>query len=182
MTYIEPPQLQRPFKRGDSVQVMNRDHTICGTDHRVVYAGKNVVRIEDGRRYRATDGWWIGSNGTWPFPWLRHTPPGRVQLSRSKGWKLPPNTKIVARPSRWGNPYRVGDRGCDGTLYTAHMAVELFEHYAGPEMLAEGLLEPLRGMNLACWCKLGETCHADILLRLANTEGPSPGARLVRRL
>lgn len=74
MKYIEPPKLKRPFKRGDKVKVVNGDHTICGADHCVIYAGKRVVRIEDGRRYRATDGWWIGSAGTWPFPFLRHTP------------------------------------------------------------------------------------------------------------
>lgn len=26
----------------------------------------------------------------------------------------------------------------------------------------------LCGKNLACWCKIGEPCHADILLELAN--------------
>ena len=26
----------------------------------------------------------------------------------------------------------------------------------------------LRGRNLACWCKQGEPCHADVLLRVAN--------------
>ena len=34
-------------------------------------------------------------------------PPERVQLRRVKGWKMPPNTVSVARPSRWGNPYHV---------------------------------------------------------------------------
>jgi hypothetical protein len=29
-------------------------------------------------------------------------------------------------------------------------------------------LEELRGKNLACWCKPGEPCHADVLLELAN--------------
>ena len=33
----------------------------------------------------------------------------------------------------------------------------------------------LRGKNLACWCGLRATCHADILLRVANSESrPSP--------
>jgi hypothetical protein len=27
----------------------------------------------------------------------------------------------------------------------------------------------LRGKNLACWCPLDQPCHADVLLRLANT-------------
>lgn len=25
---------------------------------------------------------------------------------------------------------------------------------------------PLRGKNLACWCRLDQPCHADVLLRL----------------
>lgn len=29
-------------------------------------------------------------------------------------------------------------------------------------------LEPLRGKNLACWCKPDARCHADVLLELAN--------------
>jgi len=31
-------------------------------------------------------------------------------------------------------------------------------------------LSELRGKNLACWCKPGEACHADVLLALANDE------------
>lgn len=33
--------------------------------------------------------------------------PERIQLSRKKGWRKPENTVVVARPSRWGNPFRV---------------------------------------------------------------------------
>lgn len=74
MTYVEPDPLTRPFKKGDIVQVMNSDGSVCGDDHKVVYVGKKVVRIEDGRKYRATDGWWIGNHGAYPFPWLRLKP------------------------------------------------------------------------------------------------------------
>lgn len=31
--------------------------------------------------------------------------PYRVQLRRTKGWRLPPNTTVVSRPTRWGNPF-----------------------------------------------------------------------------
>ena len=31
-----------------------------------------------------------------------------------------------------------------------------------PELL------PLHGKNLACWCRLDQRCHADVLLELAN--------------
>lgn len=34
--------------------------------------------------------------------------PKRIQLRRTKGWKMPPNTVSVAPPSRYGNPFRVG--------------------------------------------------------------------------
>ncbi len=116
--------------------------------------------------------------------------PARVQLSRSKGWKMPPNTVVVARPSKWGNPhdwrdwrenwpYRdsagfsllfVGEVGRDD--WCRDRAVQAFR-----EDLEEGAIRlpvtALRGKNLACWCKPGAPCHADVLLELANapTEG-----------
>ena len=42
--------------------------------------------------------------------------PKRIQLSRKKGWRMPPNTVKVARPSMWGNPFRVFGR--DEYLYS----------------------------------------------------------------
>jgi hypothetical protein len=35
--------------------------------------------------------------------------------------------------------------------------------------ILDGLGE-LRGKDLACWCKEGECCHGDVLLKLANTK------------
>src|SRR5674476_1083112 len=36
-------------------------------------------------------------------------PPRRVQMSRQHPWRAEhPAAVIVARPSRWGNPYRIG--------------------------------------------------------------------------
>lgn len=37
--------------------------------------------------------------------------PERIQLSRRKGWRLPPDTVVVTRSSRWGNPWIVGRPG-----------------------------------------------------------------------
>jgi hypothetical protein len=31
--------------------------------------------------------------------------PKRIQCKRTKGWKMPPNTVYVGRPSLWGNPF-----------------------------------------------------------------------------
>lgn len=35
----------------------------------------------------------------------------------------------------------------------------------------EAFVAPLRGKNLACWCKPGDRCHADVLLEMANASG-----------
>jgi hypothetical protein len=34
--------------------------------------------------------------------------PERVQLIRTKGWQIPPNTVKVDRTTKWGNPFIVG--------------------------------------------------------------------------
>ena len=64
--------------------------------------------------------------------------PKRIQLSRKKGWRKPEGAIVVARPSRWGNPFKVGDAGI-----TAADAVELFrimvEHAEPPYAEVEGL-------------------------------------------
>lgn len=106
--------------------------------------------------------------------------PIRIQLSRKKGWRMPPNTVSVARPGKWGNPIRVG--GCarvevctqsstamlEATI-TPAIAVEFFREYiTGALRTHPDLLAPLRGKNLACWCPLDQPCHADVLLDLAN--------------
>ena len=101
--------------------------------------------------------------------------PERIQLRRTKGWRLPPNTINVARPTAWGNPFVVGSidhRTGERIVDRAH-AVRLFEErwfgisFAGLSM-AEIASDELRGFNLACWCPLDQPCHADVLLRVAN--------------
>jgi hypothetical protein len=34
--------------------------------------------------------------------------PARIQRRRSQGWRQPINAIYVGRPTRWGNPYKVG--------------------------------------------------------------------------
>jgi len=47
--------------------------------------------------------------------------------------------------------------------------VEAFEHYLfeNTELIAI-VKKELKGKNLSCWCKVGEPCHVDILLKIAN--------------
>lgn len=97
--------------------------------------------------------------------------PKRVQLKRTKGWRMPPNTVKVTRPGKWGNPYRVGDVGRYGITIRAADAVERFTDRLVTCKLPyteDDVRRELRGKNLACWCKEGEPCHADVLLEIAN--------------
>jgi len=48
------------------------------------------------------------------------TTPQRVQLRRTKGWRLPANTVVVARPSIYGNPFRVVKEPTKPTTWTVH--------------------------------------------------------------
>ncbi len=102
--------------------------------------------------------------------------PERIQLSRVRGWRMPENTVKVDRTTRWGNPYRVGSTvhrgppfsGRDEMVRDAAHACRLFRRWLMNLRDAEHHIAPLRGKNLACWCKPGEPCHADVLLELAN--------------
>jgi hypothetical protein len=113
--------------------------------------------------------------------------PERIQLSRAKGWRMPENTVKVARPGPWGNPYRVEvfGRGLAVTLYryslegfwspslVEHLSDELAHeayrcHTEIRGRLRNRNVRELAGKRLACWCKLDEACHADVLMDLAN--------------
>jgi hypothetical protein len=92
--------------------------------------------------------------------------PVRLRLSRRAGFDLQQVSLAingrpainVARPSRWGNPYRIAEFGRD-------RAVTLFETKLRETSPDLGLL---RGKNLACWCAADQRCHADVLLEFAN--------------
>jgi hypothetical protein len=100
--------------------------------------------------------------------------PIRVQRKRIKNWRMPDNTIYVGRPSRYGNPWAIGEWGpLDRKAPDAEGAVELFRAMlSDDEMRAAAKyridLKALRGKNLACWCALDKPCHADILLEIAN--------------
>ena len=95
--------------------------------------------------------------------------PVRLQYRRAVPLCSPGGLEIVyvGRPSPWGNPYKVfGGR-------TPAEAVALFE----ADLLAGRLgvtvndvVRELRGKHLACYCKIGDPCHGDVLLRIANEE------------
>lgn len=125
--------------------------------------------------------------------------PKRIQLRRTKGWRKPEGAVVVARPTRWGNPFYAGDRATvsahqwgeaghfdlDGPVgfslglkLTPEIVVDLYRqclvgNLADADPRYDELrsaLEELRGCDLACWCDLSSPCHADVLLEVANGE------------
>lgn len=85
------------------------------------------------------------------WPWPSHIPAGAV---------------YVGRPSRWGNPHKVGPcPKCGGTVHTAARAVALYEYELNRRFDLLRDLYTIAGRALACWCPPGSPCHADVLIK-----------------
>jgi hypothetical protein len=96
--------------------------------------------------------------------------PQRIQRQRVRGWRKPPNSVIVDRTSRYGNPHRVGWCEVCGVEHNREAAIAEFRVLAEEKKRWEPeAFEPLRGKDLICFCRLDQACHADVLLELANT-------------
>lgn len=91
---------------------------------------------------------------------------------------------VVARPSKWGNPFVILGRGLwvlippdvdRYRVFTAHdakSAVTAYRAWMLGEWEVQERTRPavteIAGKNLACWCRLDQPCHADVLLEIAN--------------
>lgn len=105
--------------------------------------------------------------------------PARIQRQRTRGWRMPPGAIYVGRPTRWGNPFKVSDGSCGhpdcGPGAHPPLPIDkVLDAYRSwvRGILAKdpGFLEPLRDRDLACWCRLGSPCHADVLLEMLYSE------------
>ena len=93
--------------------------------------------------------------------------PKRIQLSRRKGWRLPPGTVVVARPTRWGNPFRAKTPDASSRAVAVARYRKWLFSTAGKSKRVDAK-KCLSGRDLACWCPLDGPCHADILIEVAN--------------
>lgn len=122
---------------------------------------------------------------TAPFGAPDTAAPKRIQLRRTKGWRKPEGAIVVARPSKWGNPWVLCDpfKHCDHEYCEPVVELVISHYRAGvlgypefgdpPVPDAATVRRELRGHDLACWCPLDEPCHADVLLELANERAGS---------
>lgn len=116
--------------------------------------------------------------------------PRRIQMTRKAPWRADnPDAVIVARPSKWGNPFRVvrqhgewivvddNDVTYPLTINTkaaaTHHAVDLYRaDIRWGSLNVNEIRRELAGRDLACWCRLDSPCHADVLLAIAGGENP----------
>src|SRR5690554_5716892 len=102
--------------------------------------------------------------------------PERIQLRRTAGWRKPEGAVVVARPTRWGNPFPVCEhrsreqaveqfsqllRGVGGWDLCEHVKSTRYPDWGEVQRV-------LADRDLCCWCPPGGPCHADVLLRIAN--------------
>ena len=118
--------------------------------------------------------------------------PVRLQMKRTKGFNLQKESikvnglpcVLVSRPTKWGNPFKTGNREKDAIKYSeilhrrsfmiqSSIDINVFSLERDQKIikLREALyydIDLIKGKNLACWCKKTDYCHADVLLKLAN--------------
>lgn len=91
---------------------------------------------------------------------------------------------VVTRPTKYGNPYRIGDpHPVHGGRMTTHDDLVDAYRWWIRTVLARNpaFLDPLRGHDLACYCKPPRACHVDVLLELANEDRPGACAGTEQR-
>jgi hypothetical protein len=112
-----------------------------------------------------------------------------MQVSRKRGFDLQLASqalnglpaKLVTRPGRWGNPFAIDDIAARYRLdreAAQAKAVAMCGEWLrgtldpalspGPPPTRADIRAELAGHNLACWCRSGTPCHADVLIELAN--------------
>ena len=74
--------------------------------------------------------------------------------------KKSPFDIYIGRPSKWGNPFKIGVDG------TREEVVQKFREYILSNPIQDDLHE-LRGKVLGCWCT-PLSCHGDVLAELAE--------------
>jgi hypothetical protein len=113
--------------------------------------------------------------------------PQRIQIRRTKGWRMPEGAANVSRPTVWGNLFRVGSTNWrpavdhietgrwDRTNLAPMTLADVIEAHRRMVLrdmqdadYAASLRFALAGKDLACWCPLDQPCHADVLLEIAN--------------
>lgn len=78
---------------------------------------------------------------------------------------------LVDRNSKWGNPFshKVKSRA-KYIVKTRKESIDCHREWLtsgeGKYLLED--LHELKGKKIACWCKINQSCHSDIIIKLVN--------------
>jgi hypothetical protein len=80
-----------------------------------------------------------------------------------------PYDVYIGRPSKWGNPFRIGPDG------NREEVIRRYRDWIGKQQGLLKSLPELKGKRLGCFCK-PLACHGDVLAGLVDQEkSPPPG-------
>jgi hypothetical protein len=130
-----------------TVRAVDMDHA----EKLVLALGLTPVCVQE-----AEDG-----DASWQY---RSPSPSPSTSTRVVHCKREPYDVYIGRPSKWGNPFRIGPDGTRQEVvakYRAWIAQQ-------PDLMAA--LPELEGKTLGCWCK-PEACHGDVLVELVEQLG-----------
>ena len=104
---------------------------------------------------------------------MRLEVPERIQRSRAKGNRQSPNTRYCGRPTKWGNPFPIGEE------YTRTESLEAFRNAFWACELSvtpDTVRAELAAYDyLSCWCRPEQKCHVDEYIRAIH-DGRRPRA------
>lgn len=102
--------------------------------------------------------------------------PERVQLRRTKGWKMPPNTVIVDRRTVFGNPSACRKHGCKRNPCACcdmsgedYCCLDVFREYVMSGL--EGRPSRTATFNVACDAVAGYPHRTELIRRLPELRG-----------
>ena len=85
----------------------------------------------------------------------------KTRVVNSRG-EVPVGAVYIGRPTKWGNPFRIGRDGTREEVIVKYRVWLL----AQPDLIAACKRE-LHGRVLVCWCK-PKACHGDVLAQIAD--------------
>lgn len=77
--------------------------------------------------------------------------------------KRAPYDTYIGRPSKWGNPFVIGQHG------TRDEVIDQYEEWVQTQPKLMAALPELAGKTLGCWCGPTNRCHGDVLMKLLES-------------
>lgn len=74
---------------------------------------------------------------------------------------MPEGARYIGRPSRWGNPFKLGRDGNRDEIMDKY--AEWLAERLDDDVFRKELLKLSKATALVCWCK-PEKCHGDLLV------------------